>query len=327
MTIAFPHPPGHGGPGSFQERFEKAFLEEGYKVIYADDKQTPDIIFVVGGTKRLLWLWKMKINGVPIIHRLDGLAWLHRKNGIQSFILGEKGNFVFKFIHSFLADYVVYQSQFVKQWWDKSGWSKTKGSSVIYNGVDTQLFKPISNSVNPKSLLCVEGTLDYSPYAIDLLNTLQIELIEKSSYKSLILYGGFQDVKNRYKLLPAIDYRGKVARSELPSIYKDAVYLSLDVNAACPNTVIEALSCGLPVIGFDTGALKELIHNAGEIVSFGGNPWELKNPSPESLILAARRVLDSWEDKSKIARQLSQRFYTLERMFISYRNIVNKVSN
>lgn len=33
-----------------------------------------------------------------------------------------------------------------------------------------------------------------------------------------------------------------------------SIYLSLDINPACPNTVIEALACGAPVVAFDTGS-------------------------------------------------------------------------
>ena len=43
-----------------------------------------------------------------------------------------------------------------------------------------------------------------------------------------------------------------------------------------PNSVIEALACGLPVVSFDTGALPELVTpGAGRVVAYGGDPWRL----------------------------------------------------
>lgn len=114
-TIVFPHKPGHGGPGSFQIRFEKALEQKGYQVRYAGDKAQPDLIFVVGGTKRLWWLLRLKLKRVPVVHRLDGLAWLHRRKGFKTFLFGEWGNFVFKMIHGFLVVQALYQSRFVEK--------------------------------------------------------------------------------------------------------------------------------------------------------------------------------------------------------------------
>lgn len=322
--IAFPHKPGHGGPGSFQTRFEQALIKEGYQVEYAGRAVNPDLVFVVGGTKRICWLLRMKLKGVPIVHRLDGLAWLHRQQDWQTFLYGEWGNVLFKFIHGLLATHVVYQSEFVKKWWDKSGWRKPKNYSIIYNGVDLNEFKPISKSDKPINLLCVEGTLDYSPYAIDLLNYLQEELIEKSDYRSLVLYGGFQNPENEKRLHPGIDYRGKVAREQLPVIYKEAMYLSLDVNAACPNTVVEAFACGLPVAGYDTGALKELVRESGKVVDYGGNPWKRETPDFNALKEGLIEILDQYEELSEKAKVLSAQEYDLERMVNQYLKILLK---
>ena len=326
MIIAFPHPPGGGGPGSFQTRFEKALRSEGAEIAYAGSNIRPDVVFVVGGTKRIIWLLRLKWKGVPIIHRLDGLAWLHRRKGWITFLYGEWGNFLFKFIHSFIATHVVYQSKFVNHWWDRSGWRKPKNYSIIYNGVDLEELKPCSTPGSPIDLLCVEGTLDYSPYAIDLLNYLQSELIEKSDYRKLILYGGFQNPANERKLHPQIDYRGRVSRSKLPGIYKNAVYLSLDVNAACPNTVVEAMACGLPVVGYDTGALRELAGNAGEVVEYGGDPWRRKMPDFRRL---KKRLLSAWieyEDISKRNLERARGSLNMPNMVNEYLTVIKLVT-
>lgn len=50
--ILFPHPLGHGGPSSFQIRFEKASKVEGFEIAYVDLYKKPDAIFVEGDTKR-----------------------------------------------------------------------------------------------------------------------------------------------------------------------------------------------------------------------------------------------------------------------------------
>jgi glycosyltransferase involved in cell wall biosynthesis len=323
MTIAFPHEPGHGGPGSFQTRFEKSLKAADWTVVYAQDRILPDVVMVVGGTKRLSWLWRMKRKRVPVIHRLDGLAWLHRRQNIKTFLYGEWGNLLFKTIHGFFADHVVYQSAFVKQWWEQSGWRRPKSSSVIYNGVDLSKFKPEYNEEKPIDLLCLEGTLDYSPYAIQLLNELQAELGRELS---IVAYGGFQNAANQDKLHAGITYKGKLTRDELPAAYRNAIYLSLDVNAACPNTVAEALASGIPVVGYDTGALKELVGTeAGCIVPYGSDPWELQMPDTAALIAAIRQVKQNYEQYARAARASAVQRFGMPNVFEEYLCVIERV--
>jgi glycosyltransferase involved in cell wall biosynthesis len=61
---------------------------------------------------------------------------------------------------------------------------------------------------------------------------------------------------------------GLVPPGQIPIMDRSAHLLfAADIHPACPNAVIEALGCGLPVAAFDTGALKELVGDeAGAIV-------------------------------------------------------------
>ena len=140
-NIAFPHRPGSGGPGSFQVRFEKELEKRGYNIVYSNSNITPDLIFIVGGTKNIFWLLKHKLNKVPIIFRLDGINWLHKISGtkqrtFKNWIKSTGINILNKIIHAFFADEIVYQSEFVRNWWNQKGFIKHKNYSIIYNGVE-----------------------------------------------------------------------------------------------------------------------------------------------------------------------------------------------
>ncbi len=331
LTIGFPHrPPKQGGPGVFQNRFETVVKSKGWRVVYPDDNIVPDVVLVVGGTKRMGWLLKLKQKKVPIIYRLDGMSWLHRekKSSVSKWITSERGNLIMKIIRSVFASYIVYQSDFVKQWWSRSGWWSKQKNTIIYNGVDINKFKPRSVGNGELSILCIEGNIDYTPFSIDLLNALQKKLIEESSFKSLILYGNFESPEAQKKLSPAIDYRGSLANDKIAGVYKDAIYLSLDINAACPNTVIEALASGIPVLGFDSGALKELVDenpSAGEIVAYGGDPWKIDFPDVNALIDAAHKIKENWEVYSKNARKSALQRYDMENVVNKYVEIIKEV--
>ncbi|UAM96599.1 glycosyltransferase family 4 protein [Polaribacter litorisediminis] len=328
-NIAFPHRPGSGGPGSFQVRFEKELEERGYNIIYSDSNITPDLIFIVGGTKKIFWLLKHKLKKVPIIFRLDGINWLHKipgtkqrtfKNWITSTVI----NFLNKIIHALFANEIIYQSEFVRNWWDKKGFVKHKKFSIIYNGVDHNVFKSkhkYNDTFIPK-IVFLEGNLDYSPYAIDLINEVYDVFKER-----VFLYGDILFEVERNKLNKKANYMGSVSKESLPDIYSGAIYVSLDVHPACPNTVIEALSCGAPVVGFDTGAISELVehNNVGFVVSYGSNAWKLDSPDVISLINGIHEISNRFSYYANNAEKYANNKFSIQRMTDKYEEVINKV--
>jgi glycosyltransferase involved in cell wall biosynthesis len=327
MKILLPHPPGVGGPGSFQSRFEKFLQNHGADIAYMHDgaRGKFDLIMVVGGTKRLFTLLYYKLKGVKIIYRLDGINWLHRKKkvSILNYLTSEYRIFLSKVIHGFLADHIIYQSHFVNKWWDRDGFKIHKSFSIIYNGVDVLEFKPFNNSKSESRyrLICLEGTLDYSPYAIDMLNFLAENLPESFV---IDLYGKFEVPSNERKLNNRLRYRKSVSREKVPEVMQGGIYLSMDVNAACPNAVIEALACGSPVVGFDTGALSELIDSSvGRTVAYGGNPWNLDKPDFKSLTEAIIEISDTYDSLSVQAREKAVKEYSISRIMNEYLVVMN----
>ena len=160
--IGFPHPPQkHGGPGSFQIRLETAMIAEGWQVVYAEDEIKPDVILVVGGTKKHKWLKKCKKNGVKIVHRLDGMNWLHRvkKMPLKQKLLCEVRNKMTARIRRKYADHIIYQSQFVKDWWEKVSGPVNVNSSIIHNAVNLNEFC-VKGLNTPQNIICVEGNID-----------------------------------------------------------------------------------------------------------------------------------------------------------------------
>lgn len=322
--IAFPHRPGAGGPGSFQSRFETELKIAGWKVVYAQDRIKPSVIIVVGGTKQLGWLYKMKKKGVPVIYRLDGINWLHRKTKVtlKKFLLAEYRNFSNKIIHAFLSDHVIYQSDFVKGWWDKKGLKHIKKYSIIHNGVDLNKFTP-SKSKNNISLICVEGTIDYTPYAVKLLNELRALINKEIKFK---LYGSFENKNSIGELNEAIEYNGDIPIEEVPQVMSNAIFLSLDIHPACPNSVIEALSSGCPVVAFNSGALSELVQEgSGIIVDYGSNPWKLEYPRVDLLADAIIKVYNNYIYYSYNARILAEKEYDIKQVFKKYSSIMVKL--
>lgn len=327
MTIGFPHPPANGGPGSFQIRLEKSIRDKGWAVTYPDSGIVPDLILVVGGTRKLIWLWRNRRNGVPIVHRLAGLNWIHRRRrgGVRLFCYAEIANWITRIIRNWLADEVIYQSHFVEELWRSKVGKTAAGEQVIYNAVDLSVFSPRSTPGAPLKIICVEGVIDYSSYAVPLLNDLAKRLEGKKNYGGITLYGDFLDKRRAGTLARGIEFRGKLPRDKMPEVYRDGVFLSLDVNAACPNTVVEALASGIPVIGFDTGALRELVPSgAGEIVPYGSDPWRLEFPDVDALARAFEKISHSWPNYSLMARKTAEQRFEIDHMVEEYLKVFQK---
>jgi len=98
---------------------------------------------------------------------------------------------------------------------------------------------------------------------------------------------------------------------------------SAEVNPPCPNSVIEALACGLPVVGFDTGSLAELVQgDAGRLAPYGADPWKLRPPDIPALAEAATEVLQDQDRFRKLARERAESAFDVGKMVNEYLKVL-----
>jgi glycosyltransferase involved in cell wall biosynthesis len=265
-----------------------------------------------------------------IVQRLDGINWIHRRRytGIRHFLRAEINNRIIAHIRSRVADRIVYQSNFVKNWWQEQYGDNGKPDSVIYNGVDLALYNPKGPGELPKAeyrLLLVEGRLG-GGYHMGLENAIELTSQLQNRHKLPVSLRVVGEVPDRLKVQMTrattvpIEWQGVIERTKIPEQDRSAHALfSADLNAACPNAVIEALACGLPVLAFDTGALKELVTNeSGGLSAYGGDVWRLEPPDVKSLADASVDVLKRNPKYRRAARALAEKRFGLDRMVDSY---------
>lgn len=326
----FPKLSGLGGMVSFQAKLAAGLAERGIEVCYSLKDRPLDAILVIGGTKELPGLHAARRSGVSIVQRLDGMNWLHRRvrTGVRHFLRAEYGNLILRTIRSRFADFIVYQSEFSQQWWERVFGPAHTGSTIVYNGVDLQKFSPGDQGrpADRYRILMVEGSFG-GGYETGLETAVQLG--QKLSEAGLdlpvevVVAGRVQPKLKEYwsgRSRVPFTFLGPVPHERIPQLDRSAHLLySADLNAACPNSVIEALACGLPVVAFDTGALPELVRGgAGRIARYGGDPWKLDRPDLDALAAAASEVLRENERFRKGARRRAEEAFGLDAMVDSY---------
>lgn len=326
-----PRVDGVGGVTSFRLKFENGLRSRGVDVTH-DPAEPADAILVLAGTRHLLSLWKARRRGTRIVQRLDGINWLHRVRwmGPRYPIRAIYGNANLSFIRRRLSDHVIYQSQFIKSWWED--WYKPARvpDTVIINGVDLSRYTPHGLHERPSihyRILVVEGSLAGGQnYGI--LNAVNLCNALAKKHKIELMVVGRVDGRTKNKLgfqnLFRIQFMDTLPREQIPWLMRSSHGLfSAEVNPPCPNSVIEALACGLPVIGFDTGSLSEIVQgDAGRLVPYGGNEWKLEKPDIPALAKAVDEVFDDQTRFRNAARERAESVFDVEKMVDEYLKVL-----
>jgi glycosyltransferase involved in cell wall biosynthesis len=323
MRICLTPRVGGGGPASFQTRLQAELSRLGVGTTYDPRERTLDAVLVFAGTKDLPALAQCRRDRVRIIQRLDGINWLYRVNPrspghtLRSLLW----NWQLRVIRSHYADGIVYQSGFARDLWERKFGKTASAARVIYNGVSLDDYPPARKG-HDGTLLAAEANLDFHPPAREILRTAQSLFIQTRVLERLSIYTRITTAWEREwaRYEPRPETPGMRPRAEVQARQKTAaLFLTLDLNPSCPNAVIESLAAGLPVIGFDTGSVGELVGEGGEVAKYGGDPWKLEVPGNlDALGEVGRRVLDRWQEYSRRAREIAERKFDIRRIAQSY---------
>lgn len=326
-----PRVEGPGGVTSFRLKFEEGLRARDVEVTN-DSSEQSDALLVLAGTRHLLALRDARRRGIRIVQRLDGINWVHRIHwaGPRYTLRAIYGNRNLSWIRSRLADHVIYQSQFIKHWWEDWYRPARVPSSVIINGADLTRYTPQGLHERPSGhyrLLVVEGSLA-GGLSYGLFNAADLASALSKKFRIELMIVGNVDDRAKHKLkrqnLFRLQFMDTVPREHIPWLMRSAHLLfSAEVNPPCPNSVIEALACGLPVVGFDTGSLAELVEgDAGRLVPYGANAWKLEKPDIPALAEAAVEVLDDQQRFRTSARERAETFFDVEKMVDDYLNVL-----
>jgi glycosyltransferase involved in cell wall biosynthesis len=321
-----------GGMASFRAKFEAGLHQRRIEVTHNPDEKA-DAVLVIGGTRHLLPLWRARRRGLRVVQRLDGVNWVQRVrwSGVRYTLCAEYGNALLAFIRNHIADRVIYQSEFIRNWWEDWYGVARVPAQVIINGVNLETYKPgEQNSVlfqPPYRILVVEGSLA-GGLDMGLRAAVKLAGILSATFPVKLTVAGKVDEQTKARFAREgkfpIEFLGVIQHEQIPELMRSSHLLfSAEINPPCPNSVIEALACGLPVIGFDTGSLRELVgDDAGRLVPYGGNQWKLEQPDVPALSRVAIEILQNQERFRSAARARAEELLSVDTMVDAYLKIL-----
>ena len=318
-----------GGPGTFKDNIEQFLYSKNIQILHPESKIKPDIVFVISATRHFFTLIKFKIIGIKIIQRLDGINWMHkhRTTGLKNFLKSELINLQMNFIRKWIADKVVYQSDYVRQVWDDR-YGKINHSLIIHNGSRRVIEDKNIIQSNEYVLTSVEGTIQDDNFTKNLISAISKSIDRNSKIKKFELYGDCSEKMKKELSNHKVVFFGNVNRNQILNLYRDnhqRIFFMLEINPACPNSLIEALVNETPAIGYDMGSFKEIIQNCGIAIKYKGNPEKYELANFNEISRSLEKIIASYnsfkENCNKNHKELS-----LDAMNEKYFNLFKSIS-
>ena len=198
-----------------------------------------------------------------------------------SYIISLRGSDVpgysdrFSFIYNFLRPLIVFiwkrgaavisNSEGLRDLARKSNAHQEIG--VIYNGVDIDHFKPYESIRRKDKFIITPGASRITArkglkYLVEAVH----KLLPKYPNLFLKIMGEGNEEENLKKLVKdlrlekQVEFLGRIPRENTVGYYQEAsLFVMPSLNEGMSNAMLEALSCGLPLIATDTGGSTELI--------------------------------------------------------------------
>lgn len=168
------------------------------------------------------------------------------------------------------ADHVFYQSEFCRFCAEKFLGRRSGLSEILFNGVDTDHFVPANNVPKPGPFTFL-ATGKFGASTAYRLNSSIAGLAAARAGGldvRLTIAGPIEpavEVKARVQtealgLKEFVAFLGPYTGAQAPAIYQAAdAYLMTKHNDPCPNAVLEALACGLPILYSASGGVPEQV--------------------------------------------------------------------
>lgn len=252
LRIGFPLARGGGGPTIFMRRLKDAVRRDNLASSSYFFDPLADILVCANSIRNP---WRK-----PYVLRLDGIAF---DLALGQSEINRRNSPVFNGINQ--AQGLIFQAAFSKRLIETFHPIADTPFTVIPNGIDLDEFTPDGPDMREKLRIPSEAVvfLTSAKWRGHKRLNATIEAFQRycaitGDKAHLLVLGKLESEPLAY--LQRVHYVGHIHHAELPSWYRTAdVCLFFSWLDNCPNTVVEALASGLPVLCTNQGGTRELV--------------------------------------------------------------------
>jgi len=241
-----------GGGNQFLKALKEEFIN---KRIYEEEIYKADVILINSHHNlECCFRIKKKYPDKIVIYRLDGPVSLvrGRDEGIDKTIM---------IFNKLFVDGIIFQSNWCKEQNKKYFEISSAYETIIHNAPDSKIFNKIGKKAfNPEEKVKLIATSWSSNWrkGFDVYKFLD-ENLDFSKYEMTFVGNSPVKFKN-------IKWIKSVPSEKLAEILKqNDIYITASQKDPCSNSLIEALSCGLPAVVLNDGGHPELAQRGGEL--------------------------------------------------------------
>ncbi len=308
-----------GGPRVKLQRLAAAFPEH-----------TTDfnLVYILSNAPHLptFALQRLKRRGIPLVHNQNGVFY-------RAWFAGDwraRNADMARSYHR--ADYVFWQSAFCRYAANHFLGPRDGPGEVLFNAVDTNRFKPgLETGDGPFSFLATGKTDGHLFYRLDA--TLRgLAAARAAGLDCRLVIAGWlspeaeqaaAELVRDLDLAGQVELTGPYTQADAPAIYAAAdAYVTMKHNDPCPNAVIEALACGLPVVYSATGGVPELVGDAAGVGVPCAPSWHRPHlPDAKSVAAAMTTVAENRKPMAAAARARAGAMFDLDDWLARHRQV------
>lgn len=197
---------------------------------------------------------------------------------------------------------------------------------VIYNGVDTNVFRPDYSRPEIYDTLGIRGPifLYVGSFHSRKNPSHVLEVADHVEEATFLMIGDgplFENLRKRASTMDNVILTGKLSKESLPPIYANATgFLFPTIREGCPNVVLEAMASELPVVGYRATSMPELVQD--------GQSGYLVPPTDIDELTAAIAALtrgDRHQEMGQAAREYILENHTFDTVSKQYSEVYDEL--